>query len=206
MKAHILIVGGYGVVGRYLAEQLAGFPITVAGRSLDEAQQFARTLGHVQARHLDVQDKASLDEALADVQLVISCAPMDEPTLSQAAIARGCDYLDVGERTAFLKRARVLHEDARKAGVTAVIGMGLMPGIVNVMARAAVERLGDAERLETALLRLRRVWRGGVGVYLRGVEGVSPEVTPYRFPYFWTKTHATLCVARPRFLPADPWC
>lgn len=105
MTARILIVGGYGVVGRYLA-----------------------------------------------VQLVVSCAPMDEPMLLQAAIARGCDYLDIGERTAFLKRARVLYEDARKAGVTAVIGMGLMPGIVNVMARAAVERLGGTERLETALL------------------------------------------------------
>lgn len=89
MTARILIVGGYGVVGRYLA-----------------------------------------------VQLVVSCAPMDEPTLLQAAIARGCDYLDIGERTAFLKRARVLYEDARKAGVAAVIGMGLMPGIVNVMARS----------------------------------------------------------------------
>ncbi len=152
MTARILVVGGYGVVGRYLAEQLAGLPITVAGRSPDKAQRFAQTLEHVQARYLDVQDKASLHQALADVQLVVSCAPMDKPTLLQAAIARGCDYLDIGERTAFLKRARVLYEDARKAGVTAVIGMGLMPGIVNVMARAAVERLGGAERLETALL------------------------------------------------------
>ena len=152
MTARILIVGGYGAVGRYLAEQLAEFPVTVAGRSLDKAQRFARTLEHVQARHLDSHDEASLHKALADVQLVVSCAPMDEPTLLRAAIARGCDYLDIGERTAFLKRARALCRDARKAGVTAVIGMGLMPGIVNVMARAAVERLEGAERLETALL------------------------------------------------------
>jgi len=152
VTARILIVGGYGVVGRYLAERLVGLPVTVAGRSLAKAEKFARTLGHVQARYLDVHYKASLDEALADVQLVVSCAPMDEPTLLRAAIARGCDYLDIGERTAFLEHARALHGDARAAGVTAVIGMGLMPGIVNVMARAAVERLGGTERLETALL------------------------------------------------------
>jgi len=146
VTARILIVGGYGVVGRYLAEQLAGFPVTVAGRSLDKAQRFAQTLEHVQARYLDVQDRASLHKALADVQLVVSCAPMDEPTLLRAAIARGCDYLDISERTAFLERACVMYEDALEAGVTAVIGMGLMPDIVNVMARAAVERLGGAER------------------------------------------------------------
>lgn len=151
--ARILVVGGYGVVGRYLTEQLAEFPVTVAGRSLDKAWRFARTFEQdVQACYLDSRDKAGLCDALMDVRLVLNCAPADEPTLLRAALERGCDYLDISERHGFQERARALHHDAQARGVTAVVGMGLMPGIVNVMARSAIERLGGAAHLETAIL------------------------------------------------------
>lgn len=57
-KKDILIVGGSGIVGRKIAENLApDFPdrVVIAARNLEKASQVASGLGHgVRARYLDV--------------------------------------------------------------------------------------------------------------------------------------------------------
>jgi len=73
----ILVVGGYGVVGRLVAANLASqFPdrVVVAGRNVRRAQEFAESLAHgVRARRFDVNDAAQLADVLAGVGTVMVC-------------------------------------------------------------------------------------------------------------------------------------
>jgi saccharopine dehydrogenase (NAD+, L-lysine forming) len=152
----ILIVGGYGVVGRRLAAHLAmRFPesVVVAGRNEQRAMATCRDVGHgCAARHIDLDDRASIDLALDGVGTVVSCVAQHEPTLLHAAIARGLAYTDISPRLAFLKGVEQLHDEARKKGARIVLGAGLSPGISNMMAKQLSKELSGVEHIETAIL------------------------------------------------------
>ncbi len=70
----ILIVGGYGVVGRRIAAQLAPrFPgrVLIAGRDERQAEALCRELGQgTRVRRMDVEDAASIEPALDGVGTV----------------------------------------------------------------------------------------------------------------------------------------
>ncbi len=99
VKMDILIVGGYGTVGRRIADDLApDYPdrIIVAGRNLEQATQLAAELGHgVRARRADVDDPASIEAVLEGVGVVVSCIDQREPHLLHAAITHGLAYTDI---------------------------------------------------------------------------------------------------------------
>lgn len=81
MHEEILIVGGYGQVGRVVADRLGRlFPgrVIVAGRNLEQAEAFARrTGGRVRPRRLDVTELHEPAAALGNAQIVVMC--VDQP-------------------------------------------------------------------------------------------------------------------------------
>ena len=89
----ILIVGGYGVVGRRIAANLApDYPgrVVVAGRRLELAAQLAVNLGRgVRGRRLDITNAESIEAALEGVGVVVSCIDQPEPLLLRAVIHVG---------------------------------------------------------------------------------------------------------------------
>src|SRR4029434_5774069 len=93
----ILIAGGYGVVGRRIAADLApDYPVIVAGRHLVQAKAMAAAIGHgVRSRLIDVTVEASIGAALEDVATVVSCIDQPRRTLLHAAIERGLQYTAV---------------------------------------------------------------------------------------------------------------
>ena len=95
----IFIVGGYGVVGRRIAAQLApDYPdrVMIGGRNLVRAQEVATTIGHgVRGRRIDIAEPSSIAAALEDVAVVISCIDQPGRTLLWAAVERGLRYTDI---------------------------------------------------------------------------------------------------------------
>lgn len=152
----ILIVGGYGHVGRRLAAELARYypeQVIVAGRDLEKAAALANLLGKgVQPLRLDINDPAEVDASLDEVELVINCIDQPEPTLLRSTVRRGLKYLDITADMDYWRKAMALQDEARMHGGSALLGAGLLPGIANVMARAAVARAGKVESLNTAVL------------------------------------------------------
>lgn len=87
----ILIVGGYGEVGRRLAAQLEATQpnrVIVAGRHPEQASG-------VPARRVDVDDVASIERALDGVGVVVACVRQREPHLLRAAVRRGIAYTSI---------------------------------------------------------------------------------------------------------------
>ena len=152
----ILVVGGYGVIGRRVAAQLAArFPdrVLIAGRDEQRALALCRELGHgTRARRIDVEDAASVGLALDGVGTVMTCVAQRELHLLRTSTTRGVAYTDIAPRLAFWRGAEEMAAEARRTGARIVLGAGLSPGISNMMARQLAKAVGRVDRIETAIL------------------------------------------------------
>lgn len=155
----ILIVGGYGVVGRRIAAELGpDYPnrVVVAGRSRARADEAATAIGHgVRGRSIDITVPSSVAAALDGVAVVISCIDQPGRTLLWAAVERGLRYTDITPHLTELGRGAEyerIDTAARASGARLVLGTGIVPGISNVIVRALADALGGADEIETALL------------------------------------------------------
>ncbi|MEU7897353.1 saccharopine dehydrogenase [Nonomuraea sp. NPDC049152] len=114
----VLILGGYGAVGREAATALTGHPgttVIVAGRNPGDARPIPAT----RPMRVDAADPADL---------------------ARACLERGIHYLDVSASHHVLTGIQELDGLARERGATAVLSVGLVPGITNLLARVCVER------------------------------------------------------------------
>ncbi len=142
----ILIVGGYGEVGLRLAAKLearAAGRVIVAGRHPERARG--------PARYVDVDDPASIERAFEGVDTVVACVRQRDAGLLRAAVRRGLAYTSIAPPWMPWRDLAPLREEARTTGARAVLAAGLEPGISSVLARAAADRLGTVDAVETAL-------------------------------------------------------
>ena len=153
MTKPILIVGGYGDVGGHLGAELVAAnypPIRVAGRSEDKARQMASSLGsNAEWGRVDVNNAASVHAALDEVSGVVSCIDQEEPHLLKAALAKGLPYVDVTAGRDFIETGLALAGEAKRTGARVLLGSGLTPGLINVMAKVCSERAGGAHEIHT---------------------------------------------------------
>lgn len=149
-------MGGYGVVGRRIAARLAReFPdrVVVAGRDEQRAAALCRELGHgARSRRIDVDDVATVRNALDGVGTVMTCVAQRELHLLRTAIDRGVAYTDIAPRLAFWQGAEEMSAEAKRTGARILLGAGLSPGISNMMAAQLAKVLGRVDRIETAIL------------------------------------------------------
>lgn len=158
----VLALGGAGATGRVAARIAATLPgvheLVIADRDLPTARRTAALLATgtavpVRALRVDVTDATGLHAALAEADVVLNTVgPYYRFGLDvlRAAIRAGTDYLDIcddWEPTAAMLES---HEEARAAGVRAVIGMGASPGVSNLLAARAAARLDTLTDVYTA--------------------------------------------------------
>lgn len=133
----IAVVGASGTIGRAVAAFLAGWGAPVARRDY-------RLEGE---EHVDARDPGSLEAALVGASVCVNCADYRlNLAVMDASVAAGVHYVDLGGLFHVTRQQLERDEDFRAAGLTAVLGMGSAPGKTNLLARAAVERLGAEPR------------------------------------------------------------
>ncbi|MEV5550324.1 saccharopine dehydrogenase [Streptomyces sp. NPDC052309] len=147
----ILVVGGYGAVGATVSATLgAWFPGRVVPAGRDEAR--ARRLGGVR---VDVTDpdafRRVLDE-LGDVAAVVLCVEPPDAGIARITLERGVRLVDVAATARLLDAVADLSGTAAAHGATALLSVGVAPGLTNLLARRAHEAVGGAERLDITLL------------------------------------------------------
>jgi saccharopine dehydrogenase (NAD+, L-lysine-forming) len=156
MQGSILIVGGYGHVGHMIASYLANNSsdhIIVAGRSLAKAQALAHQhQAQISARQLDLADPSHYAEALEDVGLVIVCLEQQNQDFASECFKRGIDYIDISASQTILEAIEALDPLAQQHNTTAVLSVGLSPGLTNLLAAYLVQMLDQTERLEITVL------------------------------------------------------
>jgi saccharopine dehydrogenase (NAD+, L-lysine-forming) len=154
----ILITGGYGTVGRRVAADLApDYPgrVVVAGPSAEKAAQLAAELGYgVRGWRVDVGDPLSVEAALEDVGVVLSCIDQAEPHLLRAAIRRGLAYTGIAPHLMTRRPTDAMKAEAAQSGARIVLGAGLAPGISSMLALLGADHLGSqtVESVESNVL------------------------------------------------------
>jgi hypothetical protein len=136
MVARVLIIGGYGNFGSYIAQSLAPDPqirLLIGGRSKAKAQAFATLLGAAnpaEGHAIDINGDlaAALDRTSPDI-VVHTTGPFQrqDHRVARAAIAQGCHYVDLADARDFVVSIGELDAAARERGVLVVSGASSVP-------------------------------------------------------------------------------
>lgn len=141
LNGNILIVGGYGAVGRVIATGLAEkFPgqVIVAGRSYEKAEALAQESDEkIRPYQVDLTTAHESPEILDGVAVVVMCLDVPDVQFVQACLQRGIHYVDITAEDAILQQIEALDGVAKASGSTAILSVGLSPGLTNLLARHA---------------------------------------------------------------------
>jgi len=171
---HIIVLGGAGAMGRVTVRTLTEYDdvdqITLADYSEVRAHEVASTLNKskLQVRQIDVIDAERLDALLQGADVVLSAVEyvFNQPIL-KACIRNKVHYADLGGLFHMSRTLLAMHDEVAAAGITAILGMGGTPGITNLLARIAVDKL---ERVESIKVQL-------------GCGDETPSMAPLVAPY-----------------------
>ncbi|MEV3982362.1 saccharopine dehydrogenase NADP-binding domain-containing protein [Nonomuraea sp. NPDC049758] len=149
----ILVIGGYGAVGGQVSAVLdEWFPgrVTAAGRAPDRA----RLPAGVRRVRLDLADVAALERLLdaGSIGVVVLCVEPADAAVAEVCLSRGVHLVDVGASDHLLRQVEGLADRAVAGGATAVLSVGVAPGLTNLLARRAYERVGGARRVDLTVL------------------------------------------------------
>ncbi|WP_407565482.1 saccharopine dehydrogenase [Streptomyces sp. 184] len=170
----VLVAGGYGAVGATVTARLGEwFPGRVLPAGRDGAR--ARSLGGVRADVADPHEFRRLLADMGDVTAVVLCVEPPDAGITRICLEQGIHVVDVGATPRVLEAAGALHEVALGTGATAVLSVGVAPGLTNLLARRAHEAVGGAARLDVTVL-LGSGARHGTDAVRWTVAGLAEQV------------------------------
>ena len=148
----VTILGGSGAVGSIATETLASSgvfsEITVADINFAAARKLVGKLkgAKLSVAELDAENPHSIRRAIGGSAVVLNCVgPFYKhgPTIMKAVIEAKINYVDVCDDFDATEKLLAMDDKAKKAGVSALIGMGSSPGVANVLVRFCADSLLD---------------------------------------------------------------
>lgn len=155
---HIIVLGGAGAMGRIAVCTLTEYrdidQITIADYNEERAQEVAASLhrSNIVVKQIDVNDEGRLRALLRGADVVLNAVEyvFNLPVL-KACIQENVHYADLGGLFHMTRRLMELNDAVSAAGITAILGMGGTPGVTNVLARAAVNKLDRVDSIKVQL-------------------------------------------------------
>lgn len=132
----VLIIGGYGNFGSYIARALAADPnieLLIGGRSQARADAFAAALEATNPASgciIDIERDVESQLRAIDPDIVIhTTGPFQtqDHRVARAAIAIGAHYLDLADARNFVATISELDGEAKEAGVAVIAGASSVP-------------------------------------------------------------------------------
>src|SRR6266487_4541313 len=171
---HIIVLGGAGAMGRITVRTLIEYEdvdqVTIADYNEERAREVAATLGSskIQVKQIDVNDSERLSQLLQGSDVALNAVEYiyNLPVL-EVCIQERVHYADLGGLFHITRKLMGRSAVAEAAGITAIVGMGGTPGITNLLARAAVDKL---ERVDSIRVQL-------------GCSDATPSTAPLVAPY-----------------------
>ncbi len=168
----IVVLGGAGKMGCIAVQDLAGDErvkeLVIADYDMKQARTVAEIINSpkVSIQQVDATDHDALVGVLrgASVCLNATVYYFNLPVM-EACLEAGVCYTDMGGLFHTTRKQLQLSDRFAEAGVSAVLGMGSAPGVPNIQARYAADRLDTIE-------------------YIRIYDGIQPPPPDdVRFPY-----------------------
>ncbi|HWE75800.1 MAG TPA: saccharopine dehydrogenase NADP-binding domain-containing protein [Stellaceae bacterium] len=169
MPKRVLVIGGYGNFGSYIARALAGddeIQLLIGGRSAAKARAFAATLA---ARYppgcvtLDIAGDLAPVFAAAKPDIVVhTTGPFQHQryAVAEACIAAGCHYVDLADARRFVVEIGRLDDAARARNVLVVSGASSVPCLTAAIIDEASPRFRSIRRVDYGISAAQQTNRG----------------------------------------------
>jgi lysine 6-dehydrogenase len=182
----ILVLGGCGAMGSEATRDLSAYSdfseIVVGDIDVPKAQAWCDKLGdkRLKAIAVNATDKASLVQEFGGYDVILNCTSYAFGlTITEAAIEARKPLLDLGGLYNTPKQL-ALTEQAEKAGVTIVLGMGATPGVTNLMAKAGSTHMDSVEEIHIAFATYRSI-APSPGLLSTVLDEFSPDTVRFYF-------------------------
>jgi len=150
----IVVLGGAGKMGCIAVQTLAGDErvgqVVIADLNLDQAKIVADTINSpkIEIRQVDVNDQEAFLKALEGASACLNATVYyTNLQVMETCLKAGVPYTDMGGLFHITRKQLELHDRFLDAGVSAVLCMGSAPGIPNLQARYAADRLDTIESI-----------------------------------------------------------
>jgi saccharopine dehydrogenase (NAD+, L-lysine-forming) len=158
MKVLVLGCGEMAQVAiRDLLQQGVFADVVVGTRHPKRAEAFlagvARQTIRSTAVEIDVGDHDALVRLMKGCDAVCNLAGpnfRNAVHVARAAIAAGVHLVDVSDDFAATLEILDLHDEAKHAGITVVLGLGASPGVTNILAREGANKLDRVDEVHTS--------------------------------------------------------
>lgn len=144
----IVVLGGAGAMGRGTVRDLFSTApdaqIVIADRNVEAARREAAAYdgGRVTAVEADATDPKKLAAVIRGADCCINSTIYElNLRVMEACLDAHCHYNDLGGLFFMTQKQYQMRDDFRKAGLSAVLGIGSSPGTINMLARYAADRL-----------------------------------------------------------------
>lgn len=169
-----LVYGANGYTGSLIARLAAerGQRPILAGRDGAAVSSLATGLG-MASRVFSLDDPATLDAGLADVEVVLHCAGPFSRTarpMADACLRRRVHYLDVTGEIAVFEAMAALNEQAKAAGIMLMPGVGFDVVPSDCLAAHLKRRLPTATKLSLGFQNFGRFSRGTATTMIENVS------------------------------------
>lgn len=143
MSYDFLVLGASGMQGRIVCRDLleSGYTVFMADLHPEKAQDLSHRFSHSNVGEVDLREYPQILATLyaAEPKVVINCAEGNWNTeVYRACLEYGVHVIDLGSDIPATKEQLELHDQFRKADLTAITGCGSTPGINNIMLYYAV--------------------------------------------------------------------
>ena len=148
----VVVLGGAGKMGSVAVQDLASDrrvdEVIIADRDLAQARTVAGIINSpkISIQSVDVTDHAALVNVLRGTDACLNATVYYfNLQVMEACLEAGVPYTDMGGLFHTTRQQLELSERFAEAGLSAVLGMGSAPGVPNVQARYAANRLDTIE-------------------------------------------------------------
>lgn len=151
----IFVLGGAGKMGCIAVQDLVNDnrvdEVIIADVNTEAAKTVADILGSskIKIKNVDINQETELVQALKESNTCLNATVYyTNLSVMEACLKAGVHYTDMGGLFYTTRKQLELHDRFADRGISAVLGMGSAPGIPNIQARYAANRLDTIESIK----------------------------------------------------------
>lgn len=150
--SRVIVLGGCGIVGIQAVKALVSTKdfdeIVIGDINIEKADKYVSEIGdpRLSSFRVDLTNPAMIKDAIKDADVVLNCSgPFYKigPIILKAVIDSKIDYVDVCDDLDATKKLLEMHEEAKNADISVLIGMGSSPGVANLLAKFCSDHMLD---------------------------------------------------------------
>jgi short subunit dehydrogenase-like uncharacterized protein len=169
----LLVYGSYGYTGRLVVEECdrRGIDVVLAGRNGKKIDEQTERWGF-DGRVFSLDESGEVSENTEDADAVLNCAgPFSKthPTVVDACLTNGVDYLDITGEVDVFERIESLDNEARDADVTLLPGVGFDVVPTDCLAASLAERTEDPYYLAVGVRSMTSISSGTARTIVEGL-------------------------------------